>query len=141
MHSFFLGRKDVNSGLELDHYEKYSDINERYVTEQNNDADTTQNLYRLNMYPMPSVMNGDAREGNVVRKDDTNDISDEEKDLRKQEWTLAARIMDRFVLVLSIVIGVVTVAAVFLRAPSLWTRKSALTTESPIDIANFCPEN
>ncbi|XP_020909659.1 neuronal acetylcholine receptor subunit alpha-10 [Exaiptasia diaphana] len=120
-------RTEGATGLELEHFDKYSDISERYSAEQNADTDTTQTLYGINVYPKFNIAtgkSGDVREGKTFTgccTDDSQDISDEERDLRKCEWTLAARILDRFVLVLSIVIGVVTVSAVFLRAPALWS--------------------
>lgn len=95
----------------------------------------------MNVYPKIKrnlAGNGEVREGNANFAENDQDISDEEGDFRKWEWTLAARILDRFVLVISIIIGFITVAAVFLRAPTIWESKKVLSSESPVDISEQC---
>ncbi|XP_048582678.1 neuronal acetylcholine receptor subunit alpha-2 isoform X2 [Nematostella vectensis] len=59
------------------------------------------------------------------------EISEEERCHRHWEWTLAAKILDRFVLCVAVVLGIVTVGAIFLRAPSLWDRPKELEKEYP----------
>lgn len=132
------GRKETNTGIEID---KFNDINDIFSNETKTETENTQNIYGVRAYPKIKrnlAMNGDTREGGPNNPENSNDISDEEKDFRKCEWTLAARILDRFVLVISIIIGIITVSAVFLRAPSLWEPKEGLSKDSPIDISKHC---
>lgn len=132
------GRKEANQGIEID---KFNDINDIFVNETKSEGDAKPNIYGMNVYPKIKrnlAINGDTREGGTNNPDNDNSICDEERDFRKMEWTLAARILDRFVLVISIIIGIITVAAVFLRAPSLWETKETLSKENPIDISQHC---
>ena len=62
--------------------------------------------------------------------DDSDTLSEDELAIRHWEWTLVARILDRFFLVVAIVCGIVTVAAIFLRAPKLWTNLKKLTSDN-----------
>lgn len=51
-------------------------------------------------------------------------VSEAEMCLRHQQWTLAAKILDRFFLWVSVIVGVVTVLAMFLRAPRVWENRT-----------------
>ena len=60
-----------------------------------------------------------------------DNLSEDELAIRHWEWTLVARILDRFFLVVAIVCGIVTVSAIFLRAPKLWDNSKELTRDNP----------
>ena len=47
-------------------------------------------------------------------------VSEEEMRMRHQQWTLAAKVLDRFFLWGSAFIGIATVLGIFLRAPGIW---------------------
>lgn len=66
--------------------------------------------------------------------DDSDTLSDDELAIRHWEWTLVARILDRFFLVVAIICGIVTVSAIFLRAPKLWQDLKKLTKENPVPL-------
>lgn len=90
----------------------------------------------VNTYPF-NLKDMDNREN---EKKENQDISKDERELRHWEWTLAARILDRCVLLVAIFLGIVTVTTVFLRAPSLWKDTKALSVDHPINITrNFHP--
>ena len=91
--------------------------------------------YGVNSYPfqtsrealeVPLKNNEEAR----PYMDDSDTLSEDELAIRHWEWTLVARILDRFFLVVAIVCGIVTVAAIFLRAPKLWKNLKKLTNET-----------
>ena len=60
-----------------------------------------------------------------------DNLSEGKLKIRHLEWTLAARILDRFFLVVAIVCGIVTVLATFLSAPKLWDNSKKLTVNNP----------
>ena len=62
--------------------------------------------------------------------DDGETFSEDEVAIRHWEWTLVARILDRLFLVIAIICGVVTVSAIFLRAPKLWSDYTKMTLEN-----------
>lgn len=64
-------------------------------------------------------------------KDNGDTLSEDELAIRHWEWTLVARILDRFFLVVAILCGIVTVGAIFLRAPKLWQNLNKLTVNNP----------
>lgn len=92
--------------------------------------------YGVNSYPfqnshealeIPLKNNEDVR----PYMDDSDTLSEDELAIRHWEWTLVARILDRFFLVVAIICGIVTVSAIFLRAPKLWTNLEKLTKDNP----------
>ncbi|XP_031556572.1 neuronal acetylcholine receptor subunit alpha-10-like [Actinia tenebrosa] len=90
----------------------------------------------INTYPF-NIKDMDTR-GN--ERKENRDLEDKERKLRHWEWTLAARILDRCVLIVAIFLGIITVTAVFLRAPALWKDIKGLTVDNPINITrSFLP--
>lgn len=94
--------------------------------------------YGVNTYPFKSShevlddqlnmhMNDEARPYMA----DSDVLSEDELAIRHWEWTLVARILDRFFLVVAIIVGIVTVLAIFLRAPKLWEHYEKLTVDNP----------
>jgi hypothetical protein len=91
-------------------------------------------LPRVNTYPFLNMGSIDVDDREKENNDD-QDISEEELQMRHWEWTLGARILDRCVLIVAVLIGFITVMAVFLRAPSLWNDHTELDVANPIRIA------
>ena len=54
-------------------------------------------------------------------------VSEEEMRMRHQQWTLAAKVLDRFFLWGSAFIGIATILGIFLRAPGIWDDSVELT--------------
>ena len=54
-------------------------------------------------------------------------VSEEEMRMRHQQWTLAAKVLDRFFLWGSAFIGIATILGIFLRAPGIWDNSNELT--------------
>ena len=50
-------------------------------------------------------------------------VSEEEMRMRHQQWTLAAKVLDRFFLWGSIILGLATILGIFLRAPGIWDNR------------------
>lgn len=88
--------------------------------------------YRMNNFQFNSHEGLGDQTKEEVRpyKDDEGSLSQDELAIRHWEWTLVARILDRFFLIVAIVCGIVTVAAIFLPAPKLWRESPHLTTEN-----------
>lgn len=89
----------------------------------------------VNTYPF-SLKDMENRDNE--KKQDQN-ISENEREMRHWEWTLAARILDRCVLVVAIFLGIITVTTVFLRAPSLWKGFKKLSVDNPMNITCRSP--
>lgn len=92
--------------------------------------------YGVNTYPFNAShesMNESLKKNEDVRPymDDKDTLSEDELAIRHWEWTLVARILDRFFLVVAIICGIVTVSAIFLRAPKLWHKFEKLTVDNP----------
>jgi len=77
------------------------------------------------------VLADQAKEEARPYKDNGDTLSEDELAIRHWEWTLVARILDRFFLVVAILCGIVTVGAIFLRAPKLWQNLNKLTVNNP----------
>ena len=94
-----------------------------------------QKNYGLNGYPFKisshEVLDDQTTEESRPYKDDRDSLSEDELAIRHWEWTLVARILDRFFLVVAVVCGIVTVSAIFLRAPKLWQDLHPLTVDNP----------
>ena len=97
--------------------------------------------YGVNSYPfqnshealeVPLKNNEEAR----PYMDDSDNLSEDELAIRHWEWTLVARILDRFFLVVAIICGIVTVSAIFLRAPKLWKNLRKLTKDNPVALVD-----
>lgn len=93
--------------------------------------------YGVNSYPFSSShealevpLNKNNEEARPYM-DESDTLSEDELAIRHWEWTLVARILDRFFLVVAIICGIVTVAAIFLRAPKLWQDLDKPTKENP----------
>ena len=95
-----------------------------------------QNNYGVNSYSfqashealeVPLKNNEEAR----PYMDDSDTLSEDELAIRHWEWTLVAKILDRFFLVVAIICGIVTVSAIFLRAPKLWLHLEKITSDNP----------
>lgn len=91
--------------------------------------------YGVNTYPFKS--SNDALEDQFKKSDearpymdDSEALSEDELAIRHWEWTLVARILDRFFFVIAIICGIVTVSAIFLRAPKLWSDFKKLTVQN-----------
>jgi len=89
--------------------------------------------YRMNAFPFSNHegLDDKSKEESRPYKDDADTLSEDELAIRHWEWTIVARILDRFFLIVAIICGIVTVAAIFLRAPKLWRQSSHLTMENP----------
>lgn len=92
--------------------------------------------YGVNTYPFNAShesIDNQLKKNEEARPymDDTDTLSEDELAIRHWEWTLVARILDRFFLVVAIIAGIVTVSAIFLRAPKLWHKFDKLTVENP----------
>ena len=93
--------------------------------------------YGVNSYPFQNSHEGldvPLKNNEDVRPymDDSDNLSEDELAIRHWEWTLVARILDRFFLVVAIICGIVTVSAIFLRAPKLWQDLHKITKENPV---------
>lgn len=104
-------------------------------TEMENIGCANRTAYGVNKYPFklgPSEpVDDQANEEPRPYKDDGDNLSEDELAIRHWEWTLVARILDRFFLVVAVVCGIVTVTAIFLRAPKLWEDLRPLTEDNP----------
>ena len=94
-----------------------------------------QNNYGINTYQFminnhEGVDNTTKEETRSYREDGEH-LSEDELAIRHWEWTLVARILDRFFLVVAVICGIVTVSAIFLRAPKLWDASPELTKDNP----------
>lgn len=89
--------------------------------------------YRMNAFPFSNHegLDDKSKEESRPYKDDADTLSEDELAIRHWEWTIVARILDRFFLIVAIICGIVTVAAIFLRAPKLWRQSPHLTMENP----------
>lgn len=92
--------------------------------------------YGVNTYPFNAShesINNQHKKNEETRPymDDNDTLSEDELAIRHWEWTLVARILDRFFLVVAIICGIVTVSAIFLRAPKLWHKYDELTIDNP----------
>ena len=82
----------------------------------------------LNKSPIGLVYYADDRSltsnssNSSMKKTDADEEEENKKKSAKwkEDWLLAARIVDRFALWMSFVIGLLTIMVVFLRAPSIW---------------------
>lgn len=61
----------------------------------------------------------------IRTEDDQNEV-EENSDERMKDWILAARIVDRFSMYASFVIGLLTILIVFLRAPVVWRDRTGM---------------
>lgn len=89
-----------------------------------------QNSYGINAFQFTDGVEDKTAEEARPYMDDGENLSEDELAIRHWEWTLVARILDRFFLVVAIVCGIVTVAAIFLRAPKLWEDLDRLTVNN-----------
>ena len=94
-----------------------------------------QNNYGINTFQFminnhEGVDNTTKEETRSYREDGEH-LSEDELAIRHWEWTLVARILDRFFLVVAVICGIVTVSAIFLRAPKLWDASPELTKDNP----------
>jgi len=92
--------------------------------------------YVVNSYPFQNsheALEGPLKNNEEARPymDDSDTLSEDELAIRHWEWTLVARILDRFFLVVAIICGIITVSAIFLRAPKLWQDLNKLTKDNP----------
>lgn len=92
--------------------------------------------YGVNKYPFKSsneTLDDQLKKKEEARPymDDNEALSEDELAIRHWEWTLVARILDRFFLVIAVICGIVTVAAIFLRAPKLWSDFKMLSIDNP----------
>ena len=92
--------------------------------------------YGVNTYPFKSsneTLDDQLKKKEEARPymDDNEALSEDELAIRHWEWTLVARILDRFFLVIAVICGIVTVAAIFLRAPKLWSDFKMLSIDNP----------
>lgn len=94
-----------------------------------------QGNYSMTAFPFTisshEVLADQAKEEARPYKDNGDTLSEDELAIRHWEWTLVARILDRFFLVVAILCGIVTVGAIFLRAPKLWQNLNKLTVNNP----------
>ena len=94
-----------------------------------------QNNYGINAYPFKvsshEVLDDQTKDEPRPYEDDRDSLSEDELAIRHWEWTLVARILDRFFLVVAVICGIVTVLAIFLRAPKLWQDLHQLSVDNP----------
>ena len=84
------------------------------------------NVLKLTLGSIGSELNpNNPNEQGLFTDESGEAVSEEEIRLRHQQWTLAAKILDRFFLWVAVIIGVVTVLAMFLRAPRVWENRQA----------------
>ena len=109
------------------------------------DSDLCQTGYAQNNSPFLSNFNYSFKinlenqptendENTIVSRDQNEEMTEDELAERHRQWTLAAKILDRFFLLVAILFGVVTVTAIFLRAPILWNPRSAPSIDNPISV-------
>ena len=87
--------------------------------------------FRVNLENQPK----ESEENPAVFGEHGEELSEDELAERHWQWTLAAKILDRFFLLVAILCGVVTVTAIFLRAPVLWMKLDKPDKNNPMLIS------
>lgn len=86
-----------------------------------------QTVLRLTLGSIGSELTSNTQNEHGLFTDETGAIvSEEEMRMRHQQWTLAAKILDRFFLWGSAIVGLATILAIFLRAPGVWENHKEL---------------
>lgn len=86
--------------------------------------------FKINLDNQPS----ENEENTMAYGEQGEELTVDELAERHWQWTLAAKILDRFFLWVAILFGVVTVTAIFLRAPVLWDPPHEHSIDNPIHI-------
>ena len=86
-----------------------------------------QNVLKLTLGSIGSELNPNKQDVDGLFTDESGaTVSEDEMRMRHQQWTLAAKILDRFALWTSLVGGIATFGAIFLRAPRVWSGEANL---------------
>lgn len=99
----------------------------RSNTSSNGKPQSDQNVLKLTLGSIGNELNPNTQNDQGMFTDETGaTVSEEEMRMRHRQWTLAAKILDRFFLWVAVIVGIVTVLAMFLRAPGLWESRKEL---------------
>ena len=123
----------VNNGYALGEHPHDADIAGATRTQYNeNGLEVTEdghgkpagerNVLKLTLGSIGSEFNSqNAQNDKGLFTDETGaTVSEEEMRMRHQQWTLAAKVLDRFFLWVAILLGITTVMGIFFRAPGIW---------------------
>ena len=86
------------------------------------------NVLRLTLGSIGSELNSQTvqNERGLFTDETGASVSEEEMRMRHQQWTLAAKVLDRFFLWSSGLIGIATFFGIFLKGPGLWDNSTEM---------------